>query len=89
MLNFINMYYVYLLQSQANPQKIYVGYTASLDKQLDEHNTAEKGFTSRFQPWKIIYYEAYEDRAVSIQRELQFKRHGNVMARLKLRLRLQ
>ncbi len=83
------MYYVYLLQSEANPKKIYVGYTASLDVQLKEHNAADKGFTSRFQPWKIIYYEAYEDRAAAMERELQFKRHGNVMARLKLRLRLQ
>ena len=83
------MYYVYLLQSQANPQKIYVGYSPSLDKLLEEHNTAEKGFTSRFQPWKIIYYEAYESRDLATEREAQFKRHGNVMARLKSRLGLQ
>ncbi len=83
------MYYVYLLQSEANPKKIYVGYTASLDTKLREHNLAEKGVTSRFQPWKIIYYEAYDNRAVATERELQFKRHGNVMARLKSRLHLQ
>ncbi len=80
---------VYLLRSQANPKKIYVGYTASLDTTLREHNVAEKGFTSRFQPWKVIYYEAYESRALAIERERQFKRHGNVMARLKSRLHLQ
>ena len=83
------MYYVYLLQSESNPKKIYVGYTASIDKRLTEHNIVEKGFTSRFQPWKVIYYEAYDNRAIAIERERQFKRHGNVMARLKSRLRLQ
>jgi len=88
MLNLSNMYYVYLLQSETNPKKIYIGYTAFLDAQLKEHNTAEKGFTSRFQPWKIIYYEAYDNRAIAMEREFQFKRHGNVMARLKSRLHL-
>lgn len=82
------MYYVYLLQSQANPRKIHVGYTDSLDKKLAEHNAAEKGYTSRFQPWQIIYYEAYASRALALEREYQFKRHGNVMARLKSRLDL-
>lgn len=82
------MFYVYLLQSQSNPKKLYVGYTSFLEDRLTQHNTAEKGFTARFQPWKIIYYEAYLNRADAIEREKQFKIHGNVMVRLKSRLHL-
>lgn len=89
MLNLNSMYYVYLLQSQSKPEKIYVGYSAFLEESLQEHNLSEKGYTSRFQPWKIVYYEAYESRALAIERERQFKRHANVMVRLKSRLRLR
>ncbi|MEK7096011.1 MAG: GIY-YIG nuclease family protein [Patescibacteria group bacterium] len=83
------MFYVYLLQSQSNPKKLYVGYTSFLEDRLEQHNTAESGYTSRFQPWGIIYYEAYGKRAAAIERERQFKRHANVMIRLKSRLGLQ
>jgi predicted GIY-YIG superfamily endonuclease len=82
------MYFVYLLQSQSNPRKVYIGYTDSLTHSLNDHNSAQKGYTSHFQPWKIVYYEAYEDRILAKEREYQFRRHGNTMARLKARLGL-
>ena len=82
------MYFVYLLQSETNPKKLYIGYTTNLEKRLAEHNAARSGFTSGFQPWKIIYYEAYEMKSLAIEREHQFKKHGNVTTRLKARLQL-
>jgi len=82
------MYFVYLLQSESNPEKLYVGYTNDLERRLAQHNTATIGFTSRFKPWKMIYHEAYIDKSLAIERELQFKNHGNVIVRLKKRLKL-
>lgn len=82
------MYYIYLLRSKANTRKFYVGYSADLKQRVDYHNQTKKGFTSNFQPWELIYYEAYELKSLAVERERQFKRHGNVIARLKKRLEL-
>jgi putative endonuclease len=88
MLDYLKMYYVYLLRSKSNSRKLYVGYTSNLEQRLQSHNEALVGFTSRFKPWELIYYEAYIIKSQAIEREIQFKRHGNVMARLKKRLQL-
>ncbi|HBY05787.1 TPA: hypothetical protein DEG75_02465 [Candidatus Dependentiae bacterium] len=31
------MYYVYLIQSSANPSKTYIGYTTNLKQRLETH----------------------------------------------------
>ncbi|MBI2592084.1 GIY-YIG nuclease family protein [Candidatus Saccharibacteria bacterium] len=82
------MFYVYLLQSLPKPRQLHVGYTPFLEDCIRQHNETNKGYASRFQPWKLIYYEAYEKRVWAIEREKQFRRHANVMIRLKSRLNL-
>ena len=82
------MHYVYLLRSQINSKKIYIGFTGNVERRLEEHNKAEKGFTSRYQPWELIYFEAYSDKSSATMREVQLKKHANTTQRLKKRLRL-
>ncbi len=82
------MHYIYLLRSQTNVRKLYIGYTNDLERRLAEHNRATNGHTAKFKPWEMIYYEAYRTQSLAIEREWQLKRHANTTIQLKKRLRL-
>ena len=68
----MEMYYVYLLQSEID-QSCYIGYTNSLDKRITEHNEGKSYYTKRKIPWKLIYYEASLDKFDAIAREKYLK----------------
>jgi predicted GIY-YIG superfamily endonuclease len=65
------MFYTYLLQSLSNPCQRYVGHTADLRKRLTEHNAGECPHTSKFLPWKLNVYVAFD----SIQQAQRFERY--------------
>ena len=67
------LYYVYLLTNFTN-RVIYAGVTSDLKRRVYEHR--EKlipGFTQRYQVWKLVYFEATDDRTAAIEREKQIK----------------
>ncbi len=67
------LFTVYVLHSKAH-QKIYVGYTATLQARLDSHNLlATKGYTFRFRPWTLIYTEEFLTKTEALKRERQLK----------------
>ena len=67
------MYHTYVLYSERF-NKIYVGYSSDPIKRLAIHNSAENtGWTSRYQPWKIIYQEEFETKTEALKREKQLK----------------
>ena len=67
------MYFVYGLYSPGH-NKIYIGFTSDLETRLFFHNNPiNKGYTSRFRPWIIIYKEEVPDKTVAIKREKQLK----------------
>jgi putative endonuclease len=45
------MFYVYLLQSIADPKQRYIGFTNDLKKRLAAHNNGESSHTRKFAPW--------------------------------------
>jgi len=47
-------YFVYILQS-ASSGKFYKGSSDNPERRLHFHNTIEKGFTSRYRPWKLVW----------------------------------
>ena len=53
------MKYVYMLQSQNQPGRHYVGCTADLKRRLGEHNAGEH--TSKHLPWTLLGYVAFSD----------------------------
>ena len=55
------MYYVYRLQSLIASSKIYVGFSADIQKRLEAHNNGQNAHTSKYKPWKIINYIAFEN----------------------------
>lgn len=66
------MYFVYLLQCSITA-KWYIGYTSDLQLRLKQHNERKSIFTSKYGPWKLIYYEAYLEQRDAIGREIFLK----------------
>jgi len=55
------MHYTYILQSQQDQNRFYIGYTSDLKCRLTEHNFGKSIHTKKFPPWKIKNYIAFED----------------------------
>lgn len=67
------MYFVYILQSIDNPDQLYVGSTQDLRKRLTNHNAGTTLHTSKFKPWKLTTYIAFEDKEKAIAFEKYLK----------------
>ena len=64
-------YFVYIIQNTAG--KIYIGQTYNLEKRMNEHNRAGKGYTAKFRPWRLIYSECVRSRKEAMAKERYFK----------------
>ena len=56
------VFWVYILRSLQG-SKYYVGQSEDPDRRLYYHNTVEKGFTSRYRPWELVWRKAYPTRS--------------------------
>ena len=56
----LSMHYAYILESISNPGELYRGYTSDLKQRLDDHNNGKCPHTSKFRPWKLRVYVAFE-----------------------------
>lgn len=67
------MFYVYILNSLKNSDRMYVGITHDLENRLKEHNTGESIHTDKYAPWKLMTYIAFDDKekAVAFERYLK------------------
>jgi predicted GIY-YIG superfamily endonuclease len=54
------MHYTYILQSQQDPDRFYIGSTSDLKRRLTEHNSGKSIHTNKFLPWKIKNYIAFK-----------------------------
>ena len=67
-------YYVYLLTNWNN-KVIYVGMTNDLQRRIYEHkNKSVRGFTSRYNVNKLVYFEHTTDVLQAIAREKEIKK---------------
>lgn len=80
------MHYVYILQSLKN-RSLYIGCTPSLKRRILMHNQNKSYHTSKYSPWKPIYFEAYVSKEDAYKRERSLKLHAQGLRRLKERLR--
>jgi putative endonuclease len=58
----MNFTYVYILQSEANPDRFYVGLTDELQERLRKHNAGEVSHTAKFKPWVFKTAIVFRDR---------------------------
>ncbi len=55
------MHYVYILESQREPNQHYVGYTTDLHQRLTDRNAGKSSHTSKHRPWNLVCYHAFAD----------------------------
>jgi putative endonuclease len=66
------MFYVYMLQSLNFSKQRYTGFTSDLKKRLAAHNNGESIHTSKFKPWKLVAYQAFEEK----HRAMDFEKYA-------------
>ena len=67
------MIYVYILRSLEHVERYYVGITADLRARLKRRNAREVPHTSKYAPWALKTYVAFdnEKQAVSFEKYLK------------------
>ncbi len=79
------MHYVYILESLAAGEHVYVGITSDLRTRLDKHNRGDVTHTAKYRPWKLKTYIAFSDEAQAFQFERYLKSaSGRAFARKRL-----
>ncbi len=67
------MNYVYILESEVEPGRFYVGLTDDLKTRLTDHNAGKSIHTNKFKPWKLATYIAFSDPSKSMRFERYLK----------------
>ncbi|MDH3975869.1 MAG: GIY-YIG nuclease family protein [Deltaproteobacteria bacterium] len=66
-------FYVYIMTNKHN-RVLYTGVTNNLQRRIYEHKgKLVKGFTTKYNINKLVYYEVFEDSYNAISREKQIK----------------
>ena len=68
-----NMTFVYLLQSQVDTSKHYVGISSDPARRLEEHNSGQSIHTNKHRPWKTNVVVGFTDatKATAFERYLK------------------
>ena len=65
-------YYTYILQSEKSG-KYYIGSTGDLEERIARHNEGRSKYTGIGIPWKLEYFEEFQERSSAIKREKYIK----------------
>jgi len=60
------MHYVYILQSTSHPDRFYTGATKDINRRLAEHNRHAEEYSSRYKPWELKTYVAFNSKVQAI-----------------------
>ncbi|WP_373398848.1 GIY-YIG nuclease family protein [Algoriphagus halophilus] len=66
-------YYTYIIQSLKD-QSFYIGYSKDPEARLVKHNGHHKGYTSRKQPWKLVWKEKFSSKSEAFEKEKFLKK---------------
>lgn len=70
------MWYVYIIQSISAPSEEYIGASENLKQRLEDHNNGKSTHTSKFAPWKLLWYCAFSDKYKALEFERYLKSHS-------------
>ena len=79
------MQYVYILISEKDRTKFYIGETSDLDKRVKEHNKGCSYYTKRYMPWRLEIYIVFHSSLLAKQFE-RYLKSGSGKTFLKRRL---
>jgi putative endonuclease len=65
--------FVYILNSESDPNRYYTGLTSDVARRLDDHNRGACSHTVNGRPWRLVIAIEFghEDRAVAFERYLK------------------
>ena len=65
--------FVYVLRSDVDPNRHYVGLTSDVERRLHWHNTAPSGVTVHNRPWSLVVSLEFADAAIAARFERYLK----------------
>ena len=65
-------YFSYVLYSEKF-NRFYKGHCEDLVERLNQHNHGHTTSTKPYIPWKLVYYEEFENRTDAVKREKYLK----------------
>jgi putative endonuclease len=68
----MDKWYTYILYSP-NIDKYYTGSTNNLEWRIQRHNQGWGKYTKRGIPWKLVYYETFNNKSNALKRENEIK----------------
>lgn len=76
---------VYILISEKDSTRYYIGLTDDLQRRLGEHNGASVGYGKRYAPWRVETFTTFynDEQAIAFEKYLK---SGSGFAFLKKRL---
>jgi len=66
-------YYVYILESEKDSDRFYIGFTEDFQARLKSHNEGSNTYTSKYKPWRIKTAIAFTDRQKALDFEAYLK----------------
>jgi predicted GIY-YIG superfamily endonuclease len=67
------MHYVYILQSESHTDQFYTGLCSDVPTRLAAHNAGQSPHTSKYKPWRILSYHAFDSREAAARFERYLK----------------
>lgn len=65
--------FVYVLRSDRDPSRHYVGVTENVENRLEWHNTGPSGQTVQHRPWSVVVVIEFADEKTAIEFEKYLK----------------
>lgn len=69
-------FFVYIIRSEANPDKHYTGFTENLLDRLAHHNSGAVPATRPYRPWILKSYMAFDNESKAREFEKYLKSHS-------------
>lgn len=67
------MHYTYIIKSISYPSQTYTGFTSNLKHRINDHNSGKSPHTSKYKPWNLEFYCAFNDKEKAINFEKYLK----------------
>ena len=65
--------FVYILRSDGDSSRHYVGRTANVDDRLEWHNAGPSGYTLQYRPWSLVVSLEFPDERIAAHFEKYLK----------------
>jgi len=70
------IHYVYILESESNPDRHYTGFTCNLRTRLKAHNSGQLPYTAKHRPWRVDVAIAFRSKSRAQAFETYLKSHA-------------